>query len=337
MDRRRSRGRCVGRGSPFPRVGIHSPGSDSGLRSLAGAGGRYHNGGPKGRILGVDSFLLAWRQTSTLPFLPAPTYTEYPPHNHQKKKHAYNRRRRHLTFEADFPPNFPSYEKMSSDAAVAFALLAPSAALAMSTLISASASPSVHATPKTLRVPGPSSTMASSASTPTCRSLPVQHDLNTPRARARAARLRANEAAERREDLAALITTPVSQPVSPSLPSFIHSFIRCPPQAQWALLRRSFAGVKTEFADLDGMSWDAPGPVVLPASAPAPAPAPAARSGRPGRRRRAPSVCGSVGVPVLSPDDGTVRPSQGRKRRCVGIGAWVGVGDHDPERAPPVA
>ena len=54
------------------------------------AGGRYPNGGPKGRILRLDSFLLAWRQTSTLPFLPAPTHTEYPPHNHQKnkKKHA---------------------------------------------------------------------------------------------------------------------------------------------------------------------------------------------------------------------------------------------------------
>jgi len=48
--------------------------------------------------------------------------------------------------------------------------------------------------------------------------LPVQHDLSTPRARARAARLRANEAAERREDLAALVTTPVS------LPSLLYSF-----------------------------------------------------------------------------------------------------------------
>ncbi len=119
---------------------------------------------------------------------------------------------------------------MSSDAAVAFALLVPSAALAMSTLISASASasPSVLATPKTLRVPGPSSTMASSASTPTCRSLPVQHDLTTPRARARAARLRANEAAERREDLAALITTPVSQchPTPFIRPPSLHSFAR---------------------------------------------------------------------------------------------------------------
>jgi hypothetical protein len=28
------------------------------------------------------------------------------------------------------------------------------------------------------------------------------------------------------------------------------------PQAQWALLRRSFVGVKTEFTDLDGLSWD---------------------------------------------------------------------------------
>lgn len=46
--------------------------------------------------------------------------------------------------------------------------------------------------------------------TQTRRLLPVQHDLTTPRARARAARLRANEAAERLEDLAALVTTPVS-------------------------------------------------------------------------------------------------------------------------------
>jgi hypothetical protein len=37
----------------------------------------------------------------------------------------------------------------------------------------------------------------------------VQHDLTTPRAQARAARLRAIEAEERREDQAALVTTPV--------------------------------------------------------------------------------------------------------------------------------
>jgi hypothetical protein len=52
------------------------------------------------------------------------------------------------------------------------------------------------------------------------RPLPVQHDLTTPRARARAARLRANEAAERREDLAALVTTPVSH-------TSLHLSVRC--------------------------------------------------------------------------------------------------------------
>jgi len=123
------------------------------------------------------------------------------------------------------------------------------------------------------------------------------------------------------------------------------------PQAQWALLRRSFAGVKTEFADLDGMSWNRRGPVFVQSSASAPAPAPAARPGRPKGARgptRPSSVCASASAPVLSLDDGTVRPGQGRKRRrCIGIGAWVGKGDyvngstiHDynyEHTAPPVA
>jgi hypothetical protein len=85
--------------------------------------------------------------------------------------------------------------------------LVPTAAF---TLMSASAS--ALTTPKpTVRASG--STTRRGASTPPTRGLlPVQHDLTTPRARARAARLRANEAAERREDLAALVTTPVSHP-----------------------------------------------------------------------------------------------------------------------------
>jgi hypothetical protein len=100
--------------------------------------------------------------------------------------------------------------EMSSD--MTFASLVPSAAFAMSTLMSASASASVLATPKpTVRASG--STTRCGAEMPPARGLlPVQHDLTTPRARARAARLRANEAAERREDLAALVTTPVSHP-----------------------------------------------------------------------------------------------------------------------------
>ncbi len=101
----------------------------------------------------------------------------------------------------------------SSSSDVTFESFVPSAAaFTMSTLMSAS-SASVPVTPKpTVRASG-SSTMSCGASTvtpPTRGLLPVQHDLTTPRARARAARLRANEAAERREDLAALITTPVS-------------------------------------------------------------------------------------------------------------------------------
>ena len=91
-----------------------------------------------------------------------------------------------------------------------FAPFVPSAAYTMSTLISASAS--MLATPKPpIRASGSGSTARCGASLPpTRRLLPVQHDLTTPRARARAARLRANEAAELHEDLAALITTPVS-------------------------------------------------------------------------------------------------------------------------------
>jgi hypothetical protein len=91
-----------------------------------------------------------------------------------------------------------------------FASLPPSSEFTMSALMSASAS--ALATPKpTVRASG--STTRCGASTPhTRRLLPVPHDLTTPRARARAARLRANEAAERREDLAALVTTPVSHP-----------------------------------------------------------------------------------------------------------------------------
>ena len=109
---------------------------------------------------------------------------------------------------------------MSSD--MTFAPLASrAAAFTMSTLMSASASASALATPKpTVRASG--STTRCGASTPsTRRLLPVQHDLTTPRARARAARLRANEAAERREDMAALVTTPVSH-----LSAFF-SFVRC--------------------------------------------------------------------------------------------------------------
>ena len=102
---------------------------------------------------------------------------------------------------------------MTSD--MTFASLVPTAAF---TLMSASA----LTTPKpTVRASG--STKRCGASTPPTRVLlPVQHDLTTPRARARAARLRANEAAERREDLAALVTTPVSnQSIT------ILSFVKC--------------------------------------------------------------------------------------------------------------
>jgi hypothetical protein len=212
-----------------------------------------------------------------------------------------------------------------------FASLVPSPAFAMSTLMSASASASVLATPKpTVRASG--STTRCGAEMPPARGLlPVQHDLTTPRARARAARLRANEAAERREDLAALVTTPVSHPSlffhlsdvdgcnttrivshwSPVL--FLFTGAQCcmtdvgplPFQAQWALLRRSFAGVKTEFADLDGMSWH----VLMPL----PVSAPALAGPRPGRR---PSLRGSTSAssPVLVLDDTTVRPTFKRKQ-----------------------
>jgi len=108
--------------------------------------------------------------------------------------------------------------------------------------------------------------------------------MTTPRARARAARLRANEAAEHREDQAALVTTP----------------------AQWALLRRSFVGVKTEFTDLDGLSWDdVPGAsehISIPGSA-------AARLGT------YQPVCASASAPALALDDRTVRPHQRKKQR----------------------
>lgn len=103
---------------------------------------------------------------------------------------------------------------MTSD--MTFASLVPSTEFTISTLMSASA----LATPKpTVRASG-STTRCGASTPPTRRPLPVQHDLTTPRARARAARLRANEAAERREDLAALVTTPVSHP-------FFHLSVRC--------------------------------------------------------------------------------------------------------------
>ncbi|KAH9049273.1 NAD dependent epimerase/dehydratase family-domain-containing protein [Lactarius deliciosus] len=100
---------------------------------------------------------------------------------------------------------------MSPDIAFSFApsTLAP--------MMSASTSASVLTTPRPPRTHAPGR-IPSSASTPTYRSLPIQHDLTTP-------------PAEHREDQAALVTTP----------------------AQWALLRRSFVDVKTEFTDLDGL------------------------------------------------------------------------------------
>ncbi|KAI0299694.1 hypothetical protein B0F90DRAFT_1726427 [Multifurca ochricompacta] len=158
---------------------------------------------------------------------------------------------------------------MSSD--MAFASFAPSAVT-----ISAMMSVSALTTPKPLRASG---SISSSVSTPTCRSLPVQHDMTTPRARARAARLRANEAAERQEDQAALITTP----------------------AQWALLRRSFVGVKTEFTDLDGLSWNV-SPQVSAGAVPR-------------THTHTLKVCASASAPVITLDDKTVRASQRRKQR----------------------
>ncbi|KAH8989392.1 hypothetical protein EDB86DRAFT_1914203 [Lactarius hatsudake] len=170
---------------------------------------------------------------------------------------------------------------MSPDIAFSFApsTLAP--------MMSASTSASLLTTPRPPRTHAPGR-IPSSASTPTCRSLPIQHDLTTPRARARAARLRANEAAEHREDQAALVTTP----------------------AQWALLRRSFADVKTEFTDLDGLSWNAH--VSEPTSRPVPAPA---------RLGAYQSVCASASAPALALDDRTVRPNQ-RKRLSVSVPGW---------------
>ena len=85
-----------------------------------------------------------------------------------------------------------------------FVPLVPSAAFTlMSASVLATPKPSVHASGST------PTTRCGASMPPTRNLLPVQHDLTTPRARARAARLRANEAAERREDLAALVTTPV--------------------------------------------------------------------------------------------------------------------------------
>ncbi|KAH9059292.1 hypothetical protein EDB87DRAFT_779306 [Lactarius vividus] len=170
---------------------------------------------------------------------------------------------------------------MSPD--IALASFVPST---LALMMSASTSASALATPRPPRTHAPGY-IPSSASTPTCRSLPIQHDMTTPRARARAARLRANEAAEQREDQAALVTTP----------------------AQWALLRRPFVGVKTEFTDLDGLSWD------VHASEPTlPAPASTTRLGayKP--------VCSSTSMPALL-DDRTVRPNQ-RKRLSVSMPAW---------------
>ncbi|KAI9510952.1 hypothetical protein F5148DRAFT_1174798 [Russula earlei] len=175
---------------------------------------------------------------------------------------------------------------MSSDIAFASSSSAPMAELGMSSLmpVPTSAAASELTTPRLKRAAGSATSCASSM--PTCRSLPVPHDLTTSRARARAARLRANEAAERREDMAALITTP----------------------AQWAVLRRSFASVKTEFTDLDGMSWNVPVPVPVPTP-------PSIGTGSPSSR----SVFGSVSVPVLALDEGTVRPGKGRKRRLSAV------------------
>ncbi|KAI9456989.1 hypothetical protein BJY52DRAFT_1224026 [Lactarius psammicola] len=164
--------------------------------------------------------------------------------------------------------------------------------LAMSALMmSASTSASVLTTPRPPRTHAPGC-IPSSASTPTCRTLPIQHDLTTPRARARAARLRANEAAEHREDQAALITTP----------------------AQWALLRRSFVGVKTEFADLDGLSWNVHRSELASGLAPVPASTGAARLGTTYR-----PVCASASVPALALDDRTVRPPNQRKKQRLSV------------------
>ncbi|KAN0140267.1 hypothetical protein V8E53_002163 [Lactarius tabidus] len=138
---------------------------------------------------------------------------------------------------------------------------------------------SVSASTSTPRPPRPHAPrrISSSASTPTCQSRPIPHDLTTPRAQARAARLRAIEAEECREDQAALVTTP----------------------AQWALLRRSFVGVKTEFTDLDGLSWDA------------------ARTGT------YQPVCASSSAPALALDDSTVRPYERKKQRLsVAVHGW---------------
>lgn len=173
---------------------------------------------------------------------------------------------------------------MSPD--IALASFVPST---LALMMSASTSASVLATPRPPRTHAPGC-IPSSASTPTCRSLPIQHDLTTPRARARAARLRANEAAEHREDQAALVTTP----------------------AQWALLRRSFVGVKTEFTDLDGLSWNVH--ASEPTSRPVPAPASTTRLGA------YQPVCSSASVPALL-DDRTVRPNQ-RKRLSVSVPGW---------------
>ena len=76
-------------------------------------------------------------------------------------------------------------------------------------------------------------------------------------------------------------------------------------------------GVKTEFADLDGLSWnDVPGvserrPVHVPASAAA------ARLGT------YQPVCASASAPALALDDSTVRPHQRKKERLsVSVPGW---------------
>jgi hypothetical protein len=157
---------------------------------------------------------------------------------------------------------------------------------------------SVSASTSTPRPPRPHAPrrISSSASTPTCQSRPIPHDLTTPRAQARAARLRAIEAEECREDQAALVTTPVShtRTTTSKLLTDTHT-----PQAQWALLRRSFVGVKTEFTDLDGLSWDV------------------ARSGT------YQPVCASSSAPALALDDSTVRPYERKKQRLsVAVHGW---------------
>ncbi|KAH9962410.1 hypothetical protein BC827DRAFT_219953 [Russula dissimulans] len=194
-----------------------------------------------------------------------------------------------------YPNHPPLVPEMSSDMDTTLASFAPTSAFAISSSSMMSSPSSVLSTPNPTRASKSITSFASTPTptpTPTCRRLPVQHDLTTPRARARVARQRANEAAEHREDLAALITTP----------------------AQWALLRRSFASVKTEFTDLDGMSWN-----IVPAVHVATRPT-LIGPGRPS----SPLVYGSASAPVLALDDhSTVRPTQGGKQRLsVSVPGW---------------